>query len=82
MGCPSFNGIRVDACDTIVTNADAKQVIVMDSDYKNAWIEAKGYPSEKTIIRHVLNYMEGGSESFKHKMATYMLYEDDLMVKS
>ncbi|AJY77851.1 hypothetical protein VN24_19075 [Paenibacillus beijingensis] len=66
---------------TIVTNADAEQVIVMDSNYKNAWIEAKGYPSDKLIIRHILNYMEGGKESFKHKIETYSLYEEDLILK-
>lgn len=60
---------------TIVTNAKAEQVIVMESDNKHAWLSARGFPSEKVIVQHILNYLEGGKESFKHKA---LLYNDVL----
>lgn len=56
---------------TIVTNAKAEQVIVMNSDNKNGWIQATGYPNEKDIKLHIINYLEGGIDSFKHKMFIY-----------
>ena len=59
---------------TIVTNADAEQVIVMGSDNEKGWIQKKGYPSEKNIIKHIINYMEGGIDSFKHKKEIYQIF--------
>lgn len=59
---------------TIVTNADAEQVIVMESDNEKGWILKKGYPSDRNIIKHIINYMEGGVESFCHKKDIYGLY--------
>jgi len=56
---------------TIVTNAKAEQVIVMKSDNKYGWIQATGYPNEKNIKKHIINYLEGGVESFKHKEFIY-----------
>lgn len=56
---------------TIVTNADAEEVIVMNSINNRGWVEKSGYPSEPVITRHIINYLEGGEESFKHKMNTY-----------
>lgn len=56
---------------TIVTNAKAEQVIVMNSDNKNGWIQATGYPNDKDIKLHIINYLEGGIESFKHKLFIY-----------
>lgn len=56
---------------TIVTNAMSDQVCVMCSDGKNGWIERAGYPSEDAIKRDIVNYMEGGMDSFKHKMKIY-----------
>jgi len=56
---------------TIVTNAMADQVCVMCSDGKNGWIERAGYPSEDAIKRDIVNYMEGGTDSFIHKMKVY-----------
>jgi energy-coupling factor transporter ATP-binding protein EcfA2 len=56
---------------TIVTNAMADQVCVMDSDGKHGRIIALGYPSEKQIKRHIVNYMEGGVDSFQHKISIY-----------
>ncbi|KOP68486.1 hypothetical protein AMS62_27025 [Bacillus sp. FJAT-18019] len=63
--------IVVTHSSTIVTNADAEQVIVLDSDNKNGWILKKGYPDDDTITRHIINYLEGGSDSFKHKVGMY-----------
>ena len=56
---------------TIVTNAKAEQVIVMDSDNKHGWISKTGYPTSPAIIRHIINHMEGGADSFRHKSFIY-----------
>ncbi|MCB6367748.1 chromosome segregation protein SMC, partial [Intestinibacillus massiliensis] len=56
---------------TIVTNAMSDQVCVMGSDGKHGWVETKGYPSENRIKRNILNYLEGGIDSFKHKAHIY-----------
>jgi len=56
---------------TLVTNAKAEQVCVMQSDNIHGWIETTGFPGEKRIKEHILNYLEGGKESFKHKESIY-----------
>lgn len=56
---------------TIVTNADSEQVIVMESNNKNGWIKRRGYASDEHILKHIVNYMEGGKESFNHKIRIY-----------
>lgn len=56
---------------TIVTNAMAELVCVMKSDGERAWIEQQGYPSEKKIKKAIVNHLEGGIDSFKHKMSVY-----------
>lgn len=56
---------------TIVTNAMADQVCVMESDGEFGWVEASGYPSEKKIKIKILNYLEGGIDSFNHKKFIY-----------
>lgn len=56
---------------TIVTNAKADQVCVMKSNNKHGWIEATGYPGESRIKKHIINYLEGGKESFLHKINMY-----------
>ncbi|MBN1040202.1 hypothetical protein DVW12_16060 [Clostridium botulinum] len=56
---------------TIVTNADAEEVIVMKSNGRRGWVEKNGYPSDEIITNHILNYLEGGIESFKHKRKMY-----------
>lgn len=56
---------------TIVTNAKAEQVCIMDSDGKNGWVEKTGYPGEKVIKNEIINYLEGGRDSFLHKMSIY-----------
>lgn len=64
---------------TIVTNADAEQVVVLDSNNTNGWIIANGYPSDKKIVKHIINYLEGGKESFQHKVTNYSLVLEDLL---
>jgi DNA repair exonuclease SbcCD ATPase subunit len=56
---------------TIVTNAKAEQVIVMDSDNEHGWIDCAGYPTEPQIVGHIVNHLEGGIDSFIHKSFVY-----------
>nr|WP_306009998.1 AAA family ATPase [Bacillus sp. MMSF_3328] len=56
---------------TIVTNADAEQVIILESNNTNGWLVKKGYPGDRVIIRHILTILEGGEQSFNHKTKTY-----------
>lgn len=56
---------------TIVTNAKADQVCVMCSDNRHGWVETTGYPGEIRIKKHIIAYLEGGVESFKHKISIY-----------
>lgn len=56
---------------TIVTNAMADKVCVMDSDGVHGWINTSGYPGTKRIKNAIINYLEGGAESFKHKEKIY-----------
>lgn len=56
---------------TIVTNAVSDCVIVMESDGKHGWVKNQGYPGERAIKREILVHLEGGIESFKHKMKIY-----------
>ena len=60
---------------TIVTNAKADQVCIMRSDNEHGWIETTGYPGEKRIKKHIINYLEGGRDSLLHKID---IYEDAL----
>lgn len=56
---------------TIVTNSMTDQVVIMESDGVNGWIESQGYVSEKYIKNYIINQLEGGKDSFKHKMSIY-----------
>ncbi|MDS5037327.1 hypothetical protein RLA45_07190 [Streptococcus pneumoniae] len=56
---------------TIVTNSMTDQVVIIESDGVNGWIESQGYVSEKYIKNHIINQLEGGKDSFKHKMSIY-----------
>ena len=56
---------------TIVTNAMTDQVCVMQSNGTHGWVECAGYPSEDKIKKQILNYLEGGIDSFKHKQKVY-----------
>ncbi|RNA68540.1 Spaf_1101 family AAA-like ATPase [Alteribacter keqinensis] len=59
---------------TIVTNSDTEQVIIMESNNKEGWIENKGYPSDSKITKAIINCLEGGIDSFNHKMSTYAFF--------
>ena len=56
---------------TIVTNARAEQVIVLESDGKNGKVLASGYSDEKRIKKYIINYLEGGIEAFRKKYQIY-----------
>lgn len=56
---------------TIVTNAKAESIIVMESENNRAWCGISGYPYEEKIIKAILKYLEGGIDSFKHKEFIY-----------
>lgn len=56
---------------TIVTNAMADSVVVMESDGVHGWVKKQGYPGEAIIKKEIINHMEGGIESFRHKMQIY-----------
>ena len=60
---------------TIVTNAKADLICVMDSDNENGWIEATRYSGDPKMKYHIINYLEGGKKSFVHKT---IIYEDAL----
>ncbi|AVR00339.1 hypothetical protein OBCHQ24_15450 [Oceanobacillus iheyensis] len=56
---------------TIVTNADAEQVLILASDNKRGWLVKKGYPDDKVVLNHIVAILEGGQDSFIHKRETY-----------
>lgn len=56
---------------TIVTNTMSDLVCMMESDGKNGWIKKYGYLNEMTIKKEIINCLEGGIDSFKHKEEIY-----------
>ena len=56
---------------TIVTNAMSDCVLVMESDGEHGWVKYQGYPGELAIKKEIINHMEGGIDSFKHKILIY-----------
>lgn len=56
---------------TIVTNTGSEQVIVMESNNISGWVECTGYATESNITKQIINKLEGGKESFAHKMFLY-----------
>lgn len=56
---------------TIVTNAKADLVCVMESNGDNGWIKAAGYAGDPSIKKYILQYLEGGKDSFIHKRNVY-----------
>lgn len=56
---------------TIVTNAMSDCVLVMDSDGVHGWVKNQGYPGEVAIKKEIINHMEGGMDSFRHKILIY-----------
>ena len=61
---------------TLVTNTKAEQVCVMLSDGAHGWIDIRGFTGESNIKKNIINYLEGGPESFRHKS---FVYSDVLM---
>ena len=55
----------------IVTNTNAEQVCVMESDGQSGWVAVRGYVGTNQIKKQIVNYLEGGIESFKHKCEIY-----------
>lgn len=56
---------------TLVTNTKSEQVCVMCSDGEHGWIDERGFTGETKIKKNIINYLEGGPESFKHKVFVY-----------
>lgn len=56
---------------TIVTNADAEQVIVLESNENKGYINKAGYLSDSRIMKLILVHLEGGEKAFADKQATY-----------
>lgn len=59
---------------TLVMNAGAEQIIVLDTtDSYHSYLKDQGYIGNKKIIEHIINYLEGGHEAFRHKVTEYNL---------
>ncbi len=56
---------------TLVTNTKSEQVCIMLSNGTNGWIDMRGFTGEPNIKKNIINYLEGGLESFKHKLFVY-----------
>lgn len=56
---------------TIVTNSDTEQVIVMESNNLHGWIKNRGYITDNRIMKCIIDNLEGGIDSFKHKENMY-----------
>ncbi|ACT63409.1 ATPase involved in DNA repair [Lactiplantibacillus plantarum] len=56
---------------TIVTNSKPEEIIALQSDNRHGWISNSGYPTERQVIMDILNLLEGGVDSFKHKEFIY-----------
>lgn len=57
---------------TLVTNAGAEQVVVLDSpDGFKSGLKAQGYSNNRIIMEHIVNYLEGGPKAFSKKMKDY-----------
>lgn len=62
---------------TIVTNSKPEQIISMKSNNINGWVENSGYPTNKKAVLSVINLLEGGIASFKHKQFVYQPILDE-----
>jgi energy-coupling factor transporter ATP-binding protein EcfA2 len=58
---------------TIVMNSGTEQVVVMESDGQNGWIDKTGYAMNSAITKRVINILEGGEEAFNKKAKIYGL---------
>ncbi len=54
---------------------NAKQVIVMSSDGKRAFVEYQGELVDPTVVRAVTTIMEGGAEAFQRRAAFYQSHK-------
>lgn len=55
----------------LVTNTMSEFVCVMESNGNHGWIKDEGHPGTKKIKKNIINYMEGGTDSFNHKIKIY-----------
>lgn len=55
----------------IVTNAKPETILVLGVENSKSILLQSGYLSEKEIVRSVLEILEGGKDSFRHKIAMY-----------
>lgn len=56
---------------TLVTNSLSENVIVMESDGEHGWISKYGYALSPPIKKEILNILEGGPDSFKHRQSVF-----------
>ncbi len=56
---------------TIVTNAMADNICIMESDGYHGWVSKTGYPGDERIKKAIVNILEGGKDSFNHKRKIY-----------
>jgi len=55
----------------IVTNAKPETILVLAVENSKSILLQSGYLSEKEIVKSVLEILEGGKDSFRHKIAMY-----------
>ena len=56
---------------TLVTNSLSENVIIMESDGEHGWISKYGYALSPPIKKEILNILEGGQGSFKHRQSVF-----------
>lgn len=56
---------------TLVTNSLSENVIVMESDGEHGCISKYGYALSPPIKKEILNILEGGPDSFKHRQSVF-----------
>ncbi|HFK2735123.1 TPA: Spaf_1101 family AAA-like ATPase, partial [Enterococcus faecalis] len=56
---------------TLVTNSLSENVIIMESDGEHGWISKYGYALSPPIKKEILNILEGGPGSFKHRQSVF-----------
>jgi len=56
---------------TLVTNSLSENVIIMESDGEHGWISKYGYALSPPIKKEILNILEGGQGSFKHRQNVF-----------
>lgn len=56
---------------TIVTNSLSEKVISMTSNGENGWVNKEGYTLDYKIKKEILDVLEGGQDSFKHRYGIF-----------